>query len=264
MDETEFDNDVTAEDVIQKLGLEKTKNSWHNYVPHILCIIMFFLLLYTCSREEKGNTQLAQLNTELIQLKKDYKVKEDYILSQNDSLKQDNSLKEAQNDSLQLQHQQDLIALEKSKQKRDVKRAKIEKFSNNEYATWFGERYNEVENVTSTPDGIELKNDIPKMVAMELNDYDFAREELQIKDKTISDYKVEVENKNGIIRNKDTEILNGSILLDDQKAISKKAEEALNESKSDLQKEKNRSTLYKIGVPAAAVLGFIGGVYIAK
>lgn len=259
------DIDVTAQDMIERLNLlEKPKPSWTRYIPHILCIIFFCLLCYQCNGNRESSVKLAKLNTELTLLKKDYKVTEKHLLAQNDSLHIENSNLEDKNSYLEEQHSKDLIEIENNHKQRDVVKAKIEKYSNNEYASWFGNRYNEVNSVTSTPNGIELKNQIPMLVAVELNAYDFAKEELQIKDKTISDYKSEVINKDGIIRNKDSEILNLNILNNELSEIQKVQDETLKQTTSDLNWEKTKTTLGKIAIPAAAVLGFIGGVYITK
>ena len=97
-----------------------------------------------------------------------------------------------------------------------------------------------------------------------MNNYDFAREELRIKDKTISDYKSQVENDSVIKKNKDVEILNLEILNNDLSETQKVQDDVLKDTKEQLEAEKNKNLLYKIGVPAAAVLGFVGGVLIAN
>jgi len=180
------ETDVTPEDIIKKLGLEKPKRNWNKYIPHILCIIFFAIAVYNCNGSSGG--ELDKKTIELALLKSQYNIKEKKLLAENDSLNIENSNLEDENSFLEEQHSKDSLSLLDNNKKRDVIKRKIEKYSNNEYASWFGNRYHEVESVTSTPNGIELKNQIPLMVAVELNNYDFAREELRIKDKTISDY----------------------------------------------------------------------------
>jgi len=244
------------------------KQPWYKqylrYVPYILCIIFAFLWMNSCGGSSKLERSLAENKTELAQLKKDYSQRESFYQTIQDSLSDDNQIKADSIRYFQEEHKKDSIKLTANNKKKDKAKGKLDKYTHNDFALWFGKRYHELDKVTSTPNGIELKDEIPKIVAKELVDYDFAREELQIKNKTILDYKSEIEQYKGIIDNKNTEISQSKTLLEEQKGINEKQEDVLKDTQKSLKGEKMKNKLLNIGVPAALITGFLGGILLVK
>ena len=249
---------------IQDIPKQPWYKQYLRYIPYILCIIFAFLWINSCDGLSQSEAKLIQKEVELSQLKKEYTLKENSYKITQDSLNNDNQIKADSIRYFQKEHTRDSIKLADNNKKRIKTKAKLDRYTHNDFAIWFGKRYHEVDKVTSTPNGIELKDEIPKLVAKELVDYDFAREELQIKNKTILDYKSEIEQYKGIINNKNTEISQSKTLLEEQKDINEKQEDVLKDTKKELKNEKLKNKLLNIGVPAALITGFLGGILLVK
>lgn len=237
---------------------------WLRYLPYILFIVFFFLWVNSCNGVSSLEKKTIEDAKELALLKNQFKTDLHKYVVYTDSLSQDSDEKQQRITFLEQQHREDSVAIEKKRVIKNRKVEKIKHYSSNDFVEFFGKRYDMVKSISSSPEGITLKDSLPNAIATDLVNYDFTREELQIKNKTIGDYKTQLDEAQLIIQNDSLQIKEGNNILQKAVDVNLSQDKVLKDTEKSLHRAQLKNKLLNVGIPAALITGVIGGILIAK
>lgn len=241
-------------DLIQ--GLERFKK----YAPHILCVILFLLLLNNCNNNEALLAEKKVLEKEIKQTKqlvektlienkkidviiKKYKDTINFLDTQN--IKKQKKILELSNENNRL-------------------KSSIKKYSTDQLLQYYIDRYKQPNNVFKTNLGITFKDTLSKAIAIDLTDYDFVSKELVIKNDIISNKNNIISSKDTIINNLEIQKKNTTFVLEKQGLIIDNQEDLIKNQEKIIKRATRKQKILKVAIPIAIISGIATGVLISK
>ena len=228
----------------------------------LLYVTVFLLLLFTL----KGCFDTSKLEGQAIELKKNIKISEKQVEK---TKKEYSALKDSisevtkkRNDTishLKEENKKQYVAINSLKEKNIKQKKDLEKWTNTTYVNFLKEYY-KTNNVVETPKGVELQNDIPKKVVVTIFDKERFEGESLAKDTIIDNKDKQIIQEQEKTKEVSLERDKAEEVIFDQGKVIEDSNELIENSNKNIRNLKVKNTILSIGVPAAAVLGFIGGI----
>jgi hypothetical protein len=236
------------------------KEFFKKYTREIIFVgaIILLLLVSTCSYRQqlKAEGQKVELVKQLAELKDSIVTAENNRAIEKDSLDKDTAKKQAIIDSL---NQNDINNKKKiADLKRDLenKRKEVASYNSQQVAIFINERYN-TNTTVATDTTVTTTTSTGVKVVTELVEKDACIEEVKVKDSQLVDKNKVIEQTNGQLQNKTTELSSAEESIKLLKEAQKKSEDLHKIDNKIIKKLKVGNTVKWILIPAAFVTGFL-------
>ena len=243
-----------------QIDLLKTKDFFLKHLPYVICVILALLLLMKCNNSSELKTENEIIRKEVLLSKKlvkevlrDNEIKDKEIQEQKKAISfLDNQTQKKQAEIVELYTENKYL------------KSSVNKYTTDDLVKFYIKRYNAPKEVFKTNLGIVFKDTIGKLIAADLIDYGFKTKELDLT-KDILGNEIQVSKiKDTIINNLESQKKNLNFALEEQGLVIDNQQVLADNQEKIINKQTRTQNLLKISIPIVAILGVLGGVFIAK
>ena len=243
-----------------QIDLLKTRDFLFKYLPYVICVILALLLLMKCNNSSELKTENEIIRKEVLLSKKlvkevlrDNEIKDKEIQEQKKAISfLDNQTQKKQAEIVELYTENKYL------------KSSVNKYTTDDLVKFYIKRYNAPKEVFKTSLGIVFKDTIGKLIAADLIDYGFKVKELDLT-KGILGNEIQVSKiKDTIINNLESQKKNLNFAIEEQGLIIDNQQVLADNQEKIIKKQTRTQNLLKVSIPIVAILGVLGGVFIAK